>query len=144
MSKKIMVALDNSDYANKVMAQAIELAKLYKTGLQGIAVIDDSYFGVIEDCCDNPYGLQTRDYWKVTFQDVLKKCSDLADKGEVDFLYEIVHGNPGETIIKTAEQKGIEIIVLGHLGKTAAQGFMLGSVAQRVAAYAKCSVFIVK
>jgi len=49
MDKKILVALDNSDYAIKVMHQAVELADLYKCTLYGVAVIDDSYFTAGDD-----------------------------------------------------------------------------------------------
>ena len=140
MSKKILVALDNSGYADKVMLRAIELARLYKAPLQGISVIDDSYLG--DDCC--PYAVETRAYFTISVQAVLDKCKDLAEKGDVDYSQEILNGNPAEEILKYAEQKGVDLIVLGHLGKSAGAGFLIGSVAQKVAAYSKCSVYIVK
>jgi nucleotide-binding universal stress UspA family protein len=37
MSKKILVALDNSDYAEKVMLQAVEMANAYKASLVGVS-----------------------------------------------------------------------------------------------------------
>ncbi|MDH7497399.1 MAG: universal stress protein [Syntrophomonadaceae bacterium] len=140
MSKKIMVALDNSDYADKVMTQAVELTGLYNTRLHGLAVIDDAYWADM----DEPFASQTRDFWTTAYSDVLARCAKLAEGADIYFDQEIVHGNPAEQIIARAEKEGIELIVLGHLGKTAAQGFQIGSVAQKVAAFAKCSVFIVK
>jgi len=140
MSKNILVALDNSDYADKVMLQAVELAKLYKTSLLGISVIDDSYFGNI----DETYAIETRDYWTVSVQGVLDNCVKLAGENGIDFSQEIVHGNPAEEIIKYAMKKGVDLIVMGHLGKSAAAGFLIGSVAQKVSAHSKCSVLIVK
>jgi len=56
----------------------------------------------------------------------------------------MISGHPAEEIIKYAADNQIDIIVLGHLGKSAASGFGIGSVAQKVAAFAKCSVLIVK
>lgn len=140
MSKNILVALDNSDYTEKVMLQAIELAKLYKTSINAVSVIDDSYF------CDPsiPYACETKDYWTMSVKTVLDRCRKLAEDNDLNYSQEIMNGNPAEQILKYAEQKGMEIIVLGHLGKTAAAGFLIGSVAQKVSAYSKCSVFIVK
>jgi nucleotide-binding universal stress UspA family protein len=140
MSKKILVALDNSDYANKVMLQAIELAKFYKTPLLGISVVDDAYFGDLHD----QLAIETKDYWTSSYQTVLDKCAKLAEESDIDYGQEMLQGNPAEQIIKYAQEKGIDLIVLGHLGKTAATGFQIGSVAQKVAAYAKCSVLVVK
>jgi len=142
MGRKILVALDNSDYVQKVLLQAVELAKLYKTSILAVSVIDDSYFGQIEDT--NSLMMETRDYWTVTYQSVIDKCMKLAEETDVDYRHETLNGNPAEEIIKYAEQNGIDLIVLGHLGKSAAAGFLIGSVAQKVAAYSKCSVFIVK
>lgn len=142
MSKNVLVALDNSSYAEKVMLQAIEIAKFYNTPLLGISVIEDAY---LRDCDESDsYACMTRDYWSASLQAVADKCKILADKNNIDLFYEVRNGNPAEQILKYADEKGAELIILGHLGKTAAAGFLLGSVAQKVAAYAKCSVFIVK
>jgi len=142
MSRKILVALDNSDYADKVMLQAIELAKLYKTPLLAVSVIDDAYLGECDE--SDPYACATRDYWSVSYQAVVDKCKQLADEGNIDLLHEVLNGNPAEQIIKYADNNGVDLIVMGHLGKTAAAGFLIGSVAQKVSAYSKCSVLIVK
>jgi len=140
MSKKIMVALDNSDYTEKVMLQAVELAKAYQTSISVVSVIDDAYF------CDPaiPYACETNNYWTLSVTAMLEKCKNLAEENGVNFTQEILNGNPAEQILQYAEQKGMEMIVLGHLGQTAAAGFLIGSVAQKVSAYSKCSVFIVK
>jgi len=140
MSKEILVALDNSDYAEKVMLEAIKLAQAYGTKLFGVAVVDDSYFADDEF----PYSDATYDYWKASFQKVLDKCHELAEKSDIYYIHKLVHGNPAEQIMKAAEEWNVDIIVLGHLGKNAAKGFAIGSVAQKVTAYAKCSVLVVK
>lgn len=140
MSKQILVALDNSDYADKVMLQAVELAKLYKTPLLGVSVIDDSYFGDL----DNQTAIETKDYWTTSYQTVMDKCTEIAKNSDIDYSHTQLQGNPAEQIIKYAQEKGTDLIVLGHLGKTAAAGFQIGSVAQKVSAYSKCSVLIVK
>jgi len=46
--------------------------------------------------------------------------------------------------LKYAEENNVDLIILGHLGKSAKEGFLIGSVAQKVSAYSKCSVLIVK
>lgn len=140
MSKEILVALDNSDYAEKVMLRAIELAKAFGTKLFGVAVVDDAYFGDDEF----PYADATYDYWKASFQKVLDKCHALAEQEDVYYIHKLVHGNPAEQIMKAAEDWNVDVIVLGHLGKNAAKGFAIGSVAQKVTAYAKQSVFVIK
>jgi nucleotide-binding universal stress UspA family protein len=149
MSKKILVALDNSDYAEKVMLQAVEMANAYKASLIGVSVIDDAYTKGCAEC--EPWVNTTKDYWTTSFQNVIDKCKNILEAGKgcteescITFQHKMLTGSPAVEILKYAEQEGIDIIVLGHLGKTAASGFAMGSVAQKVAAYSKCSVFIVK
>ena len=142
MNKKILVALDNSDYAKKVMSQALELAKLYHASLMGVSVIDYSYF--TDGDVSGAYAADTEGFWITSFQTVLDECTKLAEETDVFYTHEMLSGNPAEEIIKYAELHGIDFIVLGHLGKSAKSGFLIGSVAQKVAAYSKCSVFIVK
>lgn len=142
MDKKILVALDNSEYAEKVMRQGAELAQLYNASFAGISIIDDAYLG---DCDESdPWACMTRDYWTTAYQTVIDKCMEIAKEKDICYNHEMIKGNPAEEIIKYAERNNVGIIVMGHLGKTAAAGFTIGSVAQKVAAYSKCSVFIVK
>ncbi len=140
MNKKILVALDNSDYAAKVMKQALELASLYNSPLLGISAIDNSYFSDES----SSYAADTQSYWTDSFQYMIDECAKLADETNVFYQHELLNGNPAEEIIRYAEKNGIDFIVIGHLGKSAAFGFLIGSVAQKVAAHSKCSVFIVK
>jgi nucleotide-binding universal stress UspA family protein len=49
-----------------------------------------------------------------------------------------------EEILKLAEELGIDVIVLGHKGKSAIARILLGSVSNRVVHHAKCSVWMVR
>ncbi|SHJ15146.1 universal stress protein [Parasporobacterium paucivorans] len=142
MNRKILVALDNSDYAPKVMYKALELAGLYDAQLIGVSVIDNSYLAFCDVC--SPYAADTEGFWDSSFQGVLEKCSKLAEESHVDYSHEMLHGNPAWEIIKYAEEKGVDFIVIGNLGKTAQDYYLIGSVAQRVISHCKCPVFIVK
>jgi len=142
MSNKVLVALDNSAYADKVMLQAIDIAKGTGGILFGLGVIEDSYVVFPDE--DDPAAIATYDFWKTSFMDVLTKCQKLAEENGVYFKMEINKGNAAEEILKYADAEQIDLIVLGNLGKNAGAGFPIGSVAQKVASHSKCSVFIVK
>jgi nucleotide-binding universal stress UspA family protein len=57
-------------------------------------------------------------------------------------LHEVIRGNVAESILMAADQHKPEFITVGARGLTAIETFFLGSVAERVARYAKCSVLI--
>lgn len=54
------------------------------------------------------------------------------------------NADPAESIIQTAEEHEVDLILLGHRGMTPSSTFLLGGVSQKVATYAPCSVLICK
>jgi len=56
----------------------------------------------------------------------------------------LCRGDPSREILREAGQRNVDLIALGAKGLTGVRGFLLGSVAQRVARYAKSSVLIVR
>lgn len=142
MNKKLLVALDNSEYAKNVMQKALELAKLHQASLLAISVIDTVYLSGCDEC--EPYLAETKSFWTASYQAIIDECTKLADQSDINYEHVIREGNPAEEIIKFSEQNDVEFIIVGHLGKSAKAGFLIGSVAQKIAAFSKCSVFIVK
>ena len=53
-------------------------------------------------------------------------------------------GDPADAILDVAEERGADLIVVGHKGMTGARRFMLGSVPHRVSHHAPCSVLIIR
>ena len=43
----------------------------------------------------------------------------------------LLEGNPADSILEFAEKEGIELIVMGTLGRTGLEKFLLGSVAEK-------------
>jgi nucleotide-binding universal stress UspA family protein len=56
----------------------------------------------------------------------------------------VARGDPSREILREAAQQNVDLIALGAKGLTGVRGFLLGSVAQRIARYAKPSVLIVR
>jgi len=56
----------------------------------------------------------------------------------------VARGDPSQEILRGAARQNVDLIALGAKGLTGVRGFLLGSVAQRVARYAKSSVLIVR
>ncbi len=56
----------------------------------------------------------------------------------------LLDGSAPEQIVKLAEERGAELIVMGTHGRTGIRKLLLGSVAQRVVATAPCPVLTVR
>lgn len=53
-------------------------------------------------------------------------------------------GNPADQLVELATERGCDLVVLGARGHTRSQRFLLGSVSQKVARHAPCSVLVTR
>jgi nucleotide-binding universal stress UspA family protein len=144
MIKRILAALDNTQMADKVMIQALEIAKLYQAQLYAISVIDYSILTEIDTTWHSAGMTDALFKWAGSFQEMLDKCQQMALEQNIEFYQSMPNGNPAAEIIKYAEKNDIDLIVMGHISKTATVGFLFGSVSQKVSTHSKCSVMIIK
>lgn len=135
---KILVPLDGSDYSNKALIHACEIAKPFDAQLILIYVVDKSI----------PINLLDRtEYLKIIRhfgKNVLKKGHDTALKNGLDSKSVLKEGNVVNEIIKFSKNEKCNLIVVGNKGLGAIAKFFLGSVSSKLASNSPCSVFIVK
>jgi nucleotide-binding universal stress UspA family protein len=53
-------------------------------------------------------------------------------------------GNPAAEIITVAEERGVEVIIVGSHGVHGIERFLLGSIAERLVRHATCDVLVVR
>ena len=75
---------------------------------------------------------------------VLEKASKDIAGNKVTVSTRTVDGDPADKILETAENEGIDLIVVGNKGMTGAKRFLLGSVPNQVSHHSPCNVLIVK
>lgn len=141
MFKKILVSLDGSEISKHAFSRAIDLAKLGKADLHVIYVIES---GMI-----SPGPVDTT--WELIYQRFEKEgrelLADLVQKGKdagISVTPHLEAGHAGDTIIKTAEKLGCDLIVIGSLGKSKLDRLLLGSVSSHVVNYGKTNIMIIR
>lgn len=136
--KKILIAHDGSDSAGKAYLYALDLATKYGAELLVLAVASPPEFA--EDVETEAVLENAEEH----YQKLFNSLQEQAALQKVQPRYEIVVGHPAEQIIYRAEQEGIDLIVIGHRGKTFLQRWLLGSVTKRVISYAHCAVIVIR
>jgi nucleotide-binding universal stress UspA family protein len=139
--QKIVLATDGSEYSANVVKYAIELAKISEAKIYAIYVVDTGVFTSIpmDVAWTNMYELLKQEGNVATNQ---VESEAMAANIEVESI--TVEGHPAEEIIKLAEDKSADIIVMGTLGKSGLDRFLLGSVAEKVSRTSKIPVMIVR
>ncbi|HII92732.1 MAG TPA: universal stress protein [Methanosarcina sp.] len=135
-----MIATDGSKQVEKAVKSAVELARLTGARLYAVYVIASTgytprNFGWEESLREI---LEAEAKRAVTFVEEAGKNSGI----EVESV--ILDGHPADRVMEFAEQEGIDLIVMGTLGRTGLDRFLLGSIAEKVVRHSKTPVMVVK
>ncbi|WP_059172886.1 universal stress protein [Bacillus sp. FJAT-27445] len=64
--------------------------------------------------------------------------------GLVNANYQVLEGNPADSICAYAEEVNADIIIIGSSGKGGITGFFIGNITEKVSKLAPCNVLIAK
>ncbi len=143
--RNIMVATDGSESAKKAVDSAIKIAKLNNAKLYAVHVIAPGEILVTQhDPRDVEWNKKMKEHLEAQGREATHYVETSGKIADVKVEPAILEGNPADEIIKFAEEKDIELIVMGTLGKTGIQKFLLGSVAENVIRHSKQPVLIVR
>jgi nucleotide-binding universal stress UspA family protein len=144
---KILVPTDFSEYSDKALRQAFDIAKQYKAKVYVLHVIHEKLvdriddYGVTYASYINDMEVRMIDGAKMKLQQQIDK---LLDTKELEIFSEVVIGNTSEAILEKETSKGIDLIVIASLGRTGIAKYLIGSVARNVLKGAKCPVLLTK
>jgi nucleotide-binding universal stress UspA family protein len=133
MFKHFLIATDGSEVGDKAIEQGLEAAKLYKAK---VTIVKVTEMWSALDVAGREALSRIEHYEKAASDaaaSVLAKAKAVADKAGV--ACETMHvpdQSPAEGIVKTADAKGCDIIVMGSHGRKGLNRLLLGSQAHNV------------
>jgi nucleotide-binding universal stress UspA family protein len=139
--KNIFIATDGSRQNQRAVMHSIELAKMSDAKLYAGYVVDTAAFASIPMDAG----------WEMMYELLEKEANgatesveELAQKQGVTVETVVLEGNPSHEIIEFADNNNIDLIIMGTLGKTGFDRFLLGSVAEKVTRNSKVPVLVVR
>ncbi|AAY80951.1 universal stress protein [Sulfolobus acidocaldarius DSM 639] len=142
MFKKIVVAYDGSDNANRALDVAIDLAKKYDAKLDVVQVVDTSaLLGMGLAPVPNDLIQQVYSKAKSDVENAKSKATNQGIK-EVDGI--VLEGDPASSIVEYSSKSGANLIVTGSRGLSTFKRLLLGSVSTKIAQESRIPVLIVK
>jgi len=146
MFKNILLPTDGSELSQRAVRMAMELAKLHRARITGIHVIPDYHLLIAYEGAFDP----------VTEERIEEEAKSRAE-GYLAFVRngakeagvpcETVcetSDHPYEAILKTAESRGCDLIVMTSHGRKGLVAVLLGSETRKVLTHAKIPVLIVR
>lgn len=137
--KKILVAHDGSDAADKALLEAAEIAQKFGAAITVISVVPNLCFTEIGVDCDTVSKL-----YRAEIEGVMEGVRDLLQEKGIVADTIVLEGSPADTLADHAKGMGMDMVVVGSTGKQATEKTLLGSVSSKLAAHAPCSVLVVR
>ena len=135
-----MVGVDGSNGGFAATAEAAELARRFNARLIGLSVEEGlpRYAALMAEVDDFK---REKDRY---FEEAGEEAGRIADEHGVRFQHEIRIGHAADVIVRFVEEVGADLVVLGYKGHSRIAQFVIGTTAQKVNAYSRASVLIVK
>jgi nucleotide-binding universal stress UspA family protein len=148
--KKILIALDYDPAAEKVADAGYSLAKEIKAAVTLIHVVSDfSYYSSIEYAPmgfigyidSHPVGMDIIKSLEKVGQDLLDKSKQHLGDDAIKTI--VKDGDPATSILDTAKEFDVDIIVMGSHGRKWLEAIVMGSVTEKVLHHTSVPLYII-
>jgi len=142
MFEKILIATDGSEHSKRAAKKGLEMAKLSGGGVNALYVVDANRS--LSDVSANIADEVLEGFKKTMMkegEEATKYVEEEAKLAGVSAEKKVIEGNPAEEILKMAG--GMDLVVMGSVGRTGLSTFLLGSVTDKVVRNSKVPVMVV-
>lgn len=126
--RRILVACDGSENAERALTRAIALAKENGTALIVVVVVPPSAYDK-----ELQYG-----------RDILANAVETAKRAVGDISGVLCDGQAADEILNIATEQNVDLVVIGRRGLSGIERFLQGGVSSAVVTHSKCDVLVVK
>lgn len=136
--KRILLGFDGSPSSYKAFNEAVDLAVQLKAMITVITVVQIPEFSPLFDEVDEAFE-QVKNKLNPEFKKIEKTAKE---RGLVASCV-LLTGNPAETIIRYANERNFDLIIVGTRGLGRLKQLLIGSVAQKVVTCANIPVMTI-
>jgi universal stress protein A len=143
---RILVPTDMSEHSFKAIRQAFDIANQFNSVVILLHVIRNPVQECTFDYCISKEliaHLQS-EMLNAARNGIRQQLANLPGIDSDKIITDIKSGNPYEEILKEAEERDIDLIVIASLGHSGLAKYLIGSVARHVLLEAKCPVLLTK
>ena len=139
MFEQILVGVDGSDDSLKAAQLAGELARQLGSHVIAVAAFDP-----IPDYLGEPFWEEAAAARLGKAQKILEQAAAAIGEVPGGVETEMIEGRPADAILDVAENRKVDLIVMGARGNHALSGLLLGSQSHKVLNKAPCPVLIAR
>jgi len=143
---KILLAVDGSKFSEAATSLLIAQVKMENTEVRLLHVVEPFPESLAKEMGgkDYPNFAGARLQRRTWSEELLAQAAEKLQSAGFKVTSSIEEGYPKSVILDAAEGWDADLIVVGSHGRTGLERFLIGSVSEAVARYARCSVEIVR
>lgn len=151
MFSKILVGIDGSEYSRNAVNYALDLTSKYDSDLFLLAIVpskvhhgdSSGVFGMVAPSYFQEYKKEAEKWFEEIISHI-NKNTNIDTKTKVKSEVITTPFSIAASILNYAEERDVELIVIGTRGNSGLKKMLLGSVATDVVTYAYCPVMVIK
>jgi nucleotide-binding universal stress UspA family protein len=140
--KQILIATDGSKASENAAYLGIKFASQYGAKVYAVYVINVTDYDAI--LLDESWAIEECEECEKRGHKITSSVEEKAKFVGLEAESIILKGSPAEKILDFADERGVDMIVVGSLGKGGIERFALGSVSEKVVRHAKVPVLVVR
>ncbi len=145
--ENILVPLDGSEYSIKAVEYAGRMAKGFNSKLIALYILPSSIrYNLSSDNENSEINSQFNQIIQGSYIEAQNWLKDIEKKLDIEIVTEVIIAKESivSEIIEFAEQRSIDLIIMGTRGRTGFKKLLLGSVASGVVTYSHCPVLVIR
>jgi nucleotide-binding universal stress UspA family protein len=134
-TRKIMVAVDFSEYSHKIVDYAARLAEDLGAELIFVNVINQRDVDMVNEVAVHTDKISVKDYINGLIHDRNEQMKNLLSDTnctQIPNRFMIKKGVPFVELVKTAEEEKVDMVVMGTKGRGNIAGILFGSQAEKM------------
>jgi len=146
MFDQILVPTDGSEPSASAAQKGVMLAAEHGATVHALSAVEPVPLGTFTsgpEPSSAEHG-EIVDQQKSEAQAAIDTVVDRCEEHGVDVVEALVYGTPHQEIVEYAEEEGIDLVVMGTHGRSGAQRFLIGSVAEKVVRQSPAPVLTVR
>ncbi len=152
MFSKILVGIDGSEYSRNAVNYALDISTKYNSDLFLLAIVpskvhhgdSSGVFGMVAPSYFEEYKKEAEKWFEEIINHINSSDTPIDTKSKVKSEVITTPFSTAASILNYAEERDVDLIVIGTRGNSGLKKMLLGSVATDVVTYSYCPVLVVK
>ena len=141
MFTNILVPIDGSDNSYRALDAALLLSEKLGSNITVIHVMEEV---PITHIGSEKMLNELLEAYKKENQDILLKCSEVANQKGLTVKTFLLHGNPACAILDYNKKEKSDLVIMGSRGLGKFKELILGSVSSKIVHHSTCAVLLIR